>query len=88
MEDILRACAIDFKGSWDDHLPLIEFENKNNYHFSIKMALFKALYGRGCSSPVGWFEVSEASVIGPELVFDALEKVQLIRKRLQAAQSR
>ena len=88
MEDILRACAIDFKGSWDDNLPLIEFAYNNNYYSSIQMAPFEAFYGRICRSPIGWFEVSEASIIGPNLVFDALEKVQLIRERLRAAQSR
>ena len=25
MEDMLRACPIDFQGSWDDQLDLIEF---------------------------------------------------------------
>ncbi|KAF3654575.1 hypothetical protein FXO37_16420 [Capsicum annuum] len=88
LEVMLRACAIDFKGSWDDHLPLIEFAYNNSYHSSIKMASFEDLYGRRCRSPVGWFEVSKASVIGPDLVFDTLEKFQLIRERLRAAQSR
>ena len=85
---MLRVCAIDFKGSWDDHLPLIEFVYNNSYHSSIQMASFEALYGRRCRSPIGWFEVSEASIIGLDLVCDALEKVQLIRERLRAAQSR
>ena len=35
LEDMLRACVIDFKGSWDDHLPLIEFAYNNGYHSSI-----------------------------------------------------
>ena len=82
---MLRAGIIDLKGSWDDHLPLIEFAYNNSYHSSIQMAPFEALYGRRCRSPIGWFEVSEASIIGPDLVFDALEKVQLIRERLWAA---
>ncbi|KAL8134961.1 hypothetical protein AgCh_009829 [Apium graveolens] len=37
IEDMLRTCAIDFKGNWDDHLPLIEFSYNNNYHASIGM---------------------------------------------------
>ncbi|KAF3641435.1 hypothetical protein FXO38_14503 [Capsicum annuum] len=88
LEDMLRVYAIDFKESWDDHLPLIEFAYNNNYHSSIHMALFKDLYGRRCRSSVGWFEVSEAYVIGHDFVFNALEKVQLIRGRLWAAQNR
>ncbi|KAF3682812.1 putative pentatricopeptide repeat-containing protein, chloroplastic-like [Capsicum annuum] len=46
LEDMMRACAIDFKGSWDDHLPLIEFAYHNSYHSNIQMALFEALYRR------------------------------------------
>ncbi|KAH0644897.1 hypothetical protein KY284_032781 [Solanum tuberosum] len=85
LEDMLRACVIDFKGSWDDHLPLIEFAYNNNYHSSIQMALYEALYGRRYRSPVGWFEVGEAALIGPDSVLDAMEKVQLIRDRLKTA---
>ena len=88
LEDMLRACVIDFKGSWDDHLPLIEFAYNNSYHSSIQMAPYEALYGRRCRSPVGWFEVGEAALIGPDSIHDAIEKVQLIRYRLKTAQSR
>ncbi|KAH0651615.1 hypothetical protein KY284_031527 [Solanum tuberosum] len=88
LEDILRACLIDFKGNWDDHLPLIEFSYNNSYHTSIGMAPFEALYGRSCRSPIGWFEVGEIALIGPELVYEAIEKVRLIRERLRTAQSR
>ena len=52
------------------------------------MAPFKDLYGRRYRSSIGWFKVSETAVIGPDLVFDALEKVQLIIERLRSAQSR
>ncbi|WMV45859.1 hypothetical protein MTR67_039244 [Solanum verrucosum] len=87
LEDMLRACVIDFKGNWDDHLPLIEFSYNNSYHSSIAMAPFEALYGRRCRSLVGWFEVSEFALLGPEVVYEATEKVQLIRDRLKTAHS-
>ncbi|GKD20831.1 putative reverse transcriptase domain-containing protein [Tanacetum coccineum] len=48
LEDMLRACVMDFGGSWDTHLPLIEFSYNNSYHTSIKCAPFEALYGRKC----------------------------------------
>ena len=51
------------------------------------MAHFEALYGRKCRSPIGWFEVGEIALIGPDLVFEAMEKVRLIRERLKSAQS-
>ncbi|WMV41096.1 hypothetical protein MTR67_034481 [Solanum verrucosum] len=76
---MLRACVIDFKGNWGDHLPLIEFAYNNSYHLSIHMALFEALYGRRCRSPIRWFEVGEVTLIGPKLVHEAIEKVSLIR---------
>ena len=57
LEDMLRACVIEFRGNWDDHLPLIEFSYNNSYHSSIGMAPFEELYGRRCRYPVGWFEV-------------------------------
>ena len=85
---MLRACLIVFKGSWDDHLPLIEFAYNNNYHSSIQMAPYEALYRHRCRSPVGLFEEGEAALIGPDSVLDAMEKVQLIRDRLKTAQSR
>ncbi|GJY87724.1 putative reverse transcriptase domain-containing protein [Tanacetum coccineum] len=52
LEDMLRACVIDFGKGWDKHLPLIEFSYNNSYHASIKAAPFEALYGRKCRSPV------------------------------------
>ena len=79
---------IDFKGSWDNHLPLIEFAYNNRYLSNIQMAPYEALYGRRCRSLVGWFEVGEATLIGLDSVLYAMEKVQLIRDRLKTAQSR
>ncbi|KAL8132071.1 hypothetical protein AgCh_007823 [Apium graveolens] len=88
IEDMLRICAIDFKGNWDDHLPLIEFLYNNSYHASIGMPPYEALYGRKCRSPTYWDKVGEHKLIGPELVQQTKEKVEMIRKRLIAAQDR
>ncbi|WMV08991.1 hypothetical protein MTR67_002376 [Solanum verrucosum] len=60
----------------------------DGYHSSIGMAPFEVLYGRRCRSPIGWFELGEFALIGPELVHEAIEKVWLIRGRLETAQSR
>ncbi|GKE57201.1 putative reverse transcriptase domain-containing protein [Tanacetum coccineum] len=57
---MLRACAIDFGKGWDRHLPLVEFSYNNNYHTSIKVAPFEALYGQKCGSPIRWAEVGDA----------------------------
>ncbi|KAL8146728.1 hypothetical protein AgCh_004465 [Apium graveolens] len=88
LEDMLRVCVIDFKGNWNDHLPLIEFAYNNSYHASIGMPPCEALYGRRCRYPLCWDEVGEHKIIGPELVQQTMEMVGLIRKRLVAAQDR
>ena len=88
LENMLRACAMDMKGNWDDHLPLIEFAYNNNYLSSIHMAPYEALYGRKCRSPICWEEVGERKLLGPELVQMTTKKIKLIRERLKAAQSR
>ncbi|GJS97958.1 reverse transcriptase domain-containing protein [Tanacetum coccineum] len=85
LEDMLRACVIDFGGSWDVHLPLAEFSYNNSYHSSIRCAPFEALYGRKCRSPVLWAEIGESSLIGPELVQETTDKVVLIKEKLKAA---
>ena len=79
---------IDFKGSWDDHLTLIEFSYNNNYHFSINISPYDDLYRRRCKSHVGWFKDGESALIGPDSVLYAMEKVQLLRYRLKTTQSR
>ncbi|XP_069154486.1 uncharacterized protein [Solanum lycopersicum] len=85
LEDMLRACVIDFKENWDDQVPLIEFAYNSNYHSSIYMAPYKALCGRKCRSPIGWFKVGEAGLIGPDLVH---EKVKVIQEILKTAKNR
>ncbi|GJT21864.1 putative reverse transcriptase domain-containing protein [Tanacetum coccineum] len=59
LEDMLMACIIEFRGSWDVHLPLVEFSYNNNYHSSVRCALFEDLYGRKCRSSILWAEVRE-----------------------------
>ncbi|WMV07713.1 hypothetical protein MTR67_001098 [Solanum verrucosum] len=88
LKDMLRACVVDFKGNWGDHLPLIEFAYNNSYHSSIQMTPYEALYGRRCRSLIGWFEVGEERLIGPDLVHQAMEKVKAIQERFKMAQSR
>lgn len=88
LEDMLRACVNDMRGSWDHHMPLVEFAYNNSYQASIKMAPFEALYGRRCRSPVCWTDVGERKILGPELVQQTTEKVQMIREHLRIAQSR
>ncbi|GJX03025.1 putative reverse transcriptase domain-containing protein [Tanacetum coccineum] len=88
LEDMLRACVIDFGKGWVRHLPLAEFSYNNSYHASIKAAPYEALYGQKCRSPVCWAKVGEAQLTGPELIQETTKKIILIKQRIQAAQDR
>ncbi|GJT06975.1 putative reverse transcriptase domain-containing protein [Tanacetum coccineum] len=88
LEDMLRACVIDFGNGWVKHLPLVEFSYNNSYHASIKAAPFEALYGRKCRSPVCWAEVGEVQLTGPEIVQETTEKIIQVKQRMQAARDR
>ncbi|KAJ0885316.1 putative nucleotidyltransferase, Ribonuclease H [Helianthus annuus] len=88
LEDMLRACVIDFGNGWEKHLPLVEFSYNNSYHTSIQAAPFEALYGRKCRSPLCWAEVGDSQITGPDIVVDATEKIAQIRQRMAAARDR
>ncbi|GJY99147.1 putative reverse transcriptase domain-containing protein [Tanacetum coccineum] len=79
LEDMLRACIIDFGKGWERHLPLVEFSYNNSYHASIKAAPFEALYGRKCRSPVCWAEVRDVQLTGPEIIHETTKKIILKR---------
>ena len=79
---MLRACVLNFKGSWEEHLPLVEFAYNNSYQVSIQMTPYEILYGRPSRSPICRREVGERTTTGPDLVRDTSEKVDLIRERL------
>ncbi|KAF5798046.1 putative nucleotidyltransferase, Ribonuclease H [Helianthus annuus] len=88
LEDMLRACVIDFGNGWEKDLPLVEFSYNNSYHTSIQAAPFEALYGHKCRSPLCWAEVGDSQITGPEIVVDATEKIAQIRQRMAAARDR
>nr|GEX11486.1 putative reverse transcriptase domain-containing protein [Tanacetum cinerariifolium] len=88
LEDMLRACVMDFGGSWDTHLLLVEFLYNNSYQKSIKCAPFEALYGRKCRSSVIWTEIGESQLIGLEIVQETTEKIFQIKERLKTTRSR
>ena len=73
LEDMLRACVHDLKGSLEDHLPLVELSYNNSYQANIQMTPYEALYGRPCRSLVYWTKVGERPSMGPDLVRDTLE---------------
>ena len=62
LENMLKACMIDFKGLWEDHLHMVELSYNNSYQASITMALFEALYGRKCRSLLYWDELEKEGI--------------------------
>nr|GEY49728.1 putative reverse transcriptase domain-containing protein [Tanacetum cinerariifolium] len=85
LEGMLRACLIDFGGSWDTHIPLAKFSYNNSYHTSIRCASFEAFYGQKCCSPIVWAEVGESQMIRPEIIQETIGKTFQIKDRLKAA---
>ena len=85
---MLRAYVLEFHGTWDEYLAVIEFTYNNQCHSSIGMALYKALYGRQCCCPIYWDEEGERILTEPELVQETRNKVEVIRSKIKAAQDR
>ena len=79
---------MEFPGSWDRYIPLMEFAYNNSYQASIGMAPYETLYSRRCRTLVYWTELNEHRVIGPDIRKDIEMNVQVIRKRLKAASDR
>jgi hypothetical protein len=88
LEEMLRACMLDWKGEWDKHVVLAEYAYNNSYHASIGMAPFEALYGRPCRSPVYWDGIGERSMESPIVLQYYTQQIKMIRDRLLSAQSR
>ena len=88
LEDMLRACVLDFGGSWDTYLPLAEFSYNNSFHASIGMPPYEMLYGMRCRTPICWGEVGQRELGSTEIVQKTTESIQMIRDRLRTAQSR
>jgi transposase InsO family protein len=88
LEDMLRACVLDFSQKWNECLPLAEFSYNNSYQESINMAPFEALYGRRCRTPLNWSEPGEKYFFRPDMVKEAEEKVQKIIHNMKKAQAR
>nr|GFC51678.1 putative reverse transcriptase domain-containing protein [Tanacetum cinerariifolium] len=77
LEDMLRACAIDFGKGWVNHFSLVEFSYNNSYHATIKAAPFEALYGRKCRLPLCWTEKSYADLKRKPMEYQVGDKVML-----------
>nr|GEY65481.1 putative reverse transcriptase domain-containing protein [Tanacetum cinerariifolium] len=85
LEDMLRAWILDFRGSWDVYLPLVELSYNNSYHYSIRCTPFEALYGRKCCSPILWVEVGKGQLIRPKIMQETTMMISQIKDRLKVS---
>jgi hypothetical protein len=88
LEDMLRACVMQYGRSWEKSLSYAEFSYNNSYQESLKMALFEMLYGQRCQTPLFWSETGERKVFGPDILQEVKKQVCMVREKLRVVQSR
>ncbi|XP_019196122.1 PREDICTED: uncharacterized protein LOC109190036 [Ipomoea nil] len=88
LEDMLRACMLDFQGTWEEHLDLIVFSYNISYHASIRMTPYEALYGQKSQTPICWEDMVNPVTLEPQYLQDTITKVRHIQERMKAAQDR
>jgi hypothetical protein len=88
LEDLLRACVMEYLGSWDKNLSWAEFSYNNSYQESLKMAPFEALYGRQFRTPLNWIKAGEKAIFGPDIVVETEAMVRRIQDNLKAIKLR
>jgi len=82
------VCVLEYSGSWDHNLPLVEFAYNNSYHSSIDMAAYEALYERRCKIPMCWNKVGERKSSKIKLIKQTQDIISKIREKLRVAQDR
>lgn len=88
LEDMLRSCALEWTGNWDDYICLVEFAYNNSWHASVKCAPFEMLYSRKCRALICWDQVGERIIEGPEMIEVTNEMVAVVREKLKEARTR
>nr|GFA60572.1 DNA/RNA polymerase superfamily protein [Tanacetum cinerariifolium] len=88
LEDMLRSCALEWTGNWDNYICLVEFAYNNSWHASIKCAPFEMLYGWKCRAPICWDQVGERVIEGPEMIEVTNAKVAVAKEKLKEARTR
>nr|GFB48991.1 putative nucleotidyltransferase, ribonuclease H [Tanacetum cinerariifolium] len=85
---MLRSCALEWSGNWDDYICLVEFAYNNSWHASIKCAPFEMLYGRKCRALICWDQVGERVIEGPEMIEVTNKKFAIAKEKLKEARTR
>eukprot|EP00253_Pinus_taeda_P026899 PITA_26899 len=88
LENMLRMYVMNQQTHSEKYLPLLEFAYNNNYHSSIGMPPFEALYDRPCKTLLSWDRLEDRVIVRPKLIQEMEEQVKQVRKRLKEAQDR
>nr|GFB93922.1 retrotransposable element Tf2 [Tanacetum cinerariifolium] len=88
LEDMLRSCALEWTGNWDDYICLVEFAYNNSWHASIKCAPFEMLYGRKFRASICWDQVGKRVIEGPEMIEVTNAEVVVAKEKLKEARAR
>jgi hypothetical protein len=81
---LIRACVMEYPGSWHKNLLWAEFSYNISYQESLKMAPFEALYGRQCRTPLNWIKAGEKAIFGSDIVVEAESTIRHIQENLKA----
>ena len=84
----MRMYMMHQQRKWEEYLPLVEFTYKNCYHESLRMSHFEALYGRRCNTPIRWSDPVNLLLVGPDMLIDMEQEIQIVWKNLKAAWDR
>jgi hypothetical protein len=87
LEDMLRACTLQYGRGCDKSLPYVEFSCNNSYQESLKMSPFEMLYGHRCRTPLFWNETGERNIFGPDILQEAEKQVYMVGENLRVVQS-
>jgi hypothetical protein len=88
LEDMLRACLMEYQGSWDKNLPWTEFSYNNSHQESLKIAPFEVLYGRRCRTLLNWIVPREKVIFGSDIIEGAKMIVHRVQENIKAVKSR
>ncbi|GJT91018.1 putative reverse transcriptase domain-containing protein, partial [Tanacetum coccineum] len=86
LEDMLRACVIDFGKGWVNHFPLVEFSYNNSYHASIKI---KQRIQAARERQKSYADLKRKSMefhVGDKVMLKVLEKVRSVAYKLELPQ--
>jgi len=84
----LRMYVMHQQRKWEEYLPLVKFAYNNGYQESLRISPFKALYGKSCYTPIRWSDPDNSVLIGPDMLANMKWEMQVIKKKLKAAQDR